>query len=30
MLDQLRADGRLANTVVIFTSDHGLALGGRS
>ena len=27
MLDQLRADGRLANTVVIFTSDHGLALG---
>jgi arylsulfatase A-like enzyme len=27
MLDQLRADGRLANTFVIFTSDHGLALG---
>ena len=27
MLDQLRADVRLANTVVIFTSDHGLALG---
>ena len=27
MLAQLRADGRLANTFVIFTSDHGLALG---
>ena len=27
MLDQLRADGRLTNTFVIFTSDHGLALG---
>ena len=27
MLDQLRADGRLKNTYVIFTSDHGLAIG---
>ena len=27
LLDQLRADGRLANTYVIFTSDHGLAIG---
>jgi arylsulfatase A-like enzyme len=27
LLGQLRADGRLANTFVIFTSDHGLALG---
>ncbi len=27
MLDQLRADDRLKNTYVIFTSDHGLAIG---
>ncbi|SVC13323.1 uncharacterized protein METZ01_LOCUS266177, partial [marine metagenome] len=27
LLAQLRADGRLANTVVIYTSDHGLAVG---
>ena len=27
LLGQLRADGRLANTFIIFTSDHGLALG---
>ncbi len=27
LLAQLRADGRLANTVVVFTSDHGLAVG---
>ena len=27
MLDQLRADDRLKNTYVIFTSDHGLAVG---
>ena len=27
MLDQLRSDGRLKNTYVIFTSDHGLAIG---
>jgi len=27
MLAQLRADERLANTVVVFTSDHGLAVG---
>jgi arylsulfatase A-like enzyme len=27
IIGQLRADGRLKNTYVIFTSDHGLALG---
>ena len=27
IIRQLRADGRLKNTCVIFTSDHGLALG---
>ena len=27
IIGQLRADGRLKNTFVIFTSDHGLALG---
>ena len=27
ILGQLEADGRLKNTIVIFTSDHGLALG---
>ena len=27
LLGQLRADGRLTNTYVIFTSDHGLAIG---
>lgn len=27
LIDQLRRDGRLANTYVIFTSDHGLAIG---
>ena len=27
LLAQLRKDGRLANTFVIFTSDHGLAIG---
>jgi arylsulfatase A-like enzyme len=27
LLGQLRADGRLKNTYVIFTSDHGLAIG---
>ena len=27
MLNQLRSDGRLKNTYVIFTSDHGLAIG---
>ncbi|HCU86229.1 MAG TPA: choline-sulfatase, partial [Verrucomicrobiales bacterium] len=27
LLGQLRRDGRLDNTFVIFTSDHGLALG---
>ena len=27
LLEQLRSDGRLANTYVIFTSDHGLAVG---
>ena len=27
LLAQLRAGGRLANTVVIYTSDHGLAVG---
>ena len=27
MLAQLRADGRFANTVIIYTSDHGLAVG---
>ena len=27
LIGQLRNDGRLANTVIIFTSDHGLAVG---
>ena len=27
IIEQLRSDGRLKNTYVIFTSDHGLALG---
>ena len=27
IIEQLRTDGRLKNTYVIFTSDHGLALG---
>jgi len=27
IIEQLRSDGRLNNTYVIFTSDHGLALG---
>lgn len=27
IIDQLKADGRFKNTCVIFTSDHGLALG---
>lgn len=29
VLDSLRESGRLANTIVIFTSDQGLAVGGR-
>ena len=27
LIGQLQKDGRLANTVIIFTSDHGLAVG---
>lgn len=29
VLDSLRSTGRLSNTIVIFTSDQGLAVGGR-
>lgn len=28
VLDELKAQGRLENTLVVYTSDHGLAVGG--